>query len=480
MTRPTGRPGEAPDALTPSERFMVKSLHILAALLLLCALLAPAAPAAEDSVDLGIITVKQKQTAEQIRQRLIKGEPFEELAKANSVGPAAFRGGRLGRVPMKRLRSEYRQAIAGLKPGVPSQVVLTEEGYTILEVFGAAPAQASTQAKPNFAPPGNTVAPAAPRKSQKPEEPRLAARREVLAGLEALVSNDSRQAEQHFSQALGMNPAEDSASFLLELARYAGKGKVKSEALKVFAQGFLDMTEAKVTAALRAFRKSRELDPGFWQGMLFEANMLAELGRKAEAQDLLKKVLTLNPKSARANLTLGLMAMDAKEDQQAQAYFKKAVELNPYLADAHYQLSTLAMIRQDLPEAERQLKATLALNPYMEEAHNDLGLIYFYTNRRDLAAAEYAKASQLNPNYPAPHVNLGNLYAQMKEYNRAIDEYNKALNMSSELGEVHVNLAAAYILQENWPLGIEHADKALRLGYPVPQVILKKLAPHRK
>ena len=114
-------------------KLRLATILILAAFLL--AFAGPSTAQSDEKVNLGIITVKQKDLANQLAKELAKGASFETLAKRNSVGPASFRGGRLGKVPYSRLRSEYRAALEGLAPGKPSKVIPTEEGYTILMRF---------------------------------------------------------------------------------------------------------------------------------------------------------------------------------------------------------------------------------------------------------------------------------------------------------------------------------------------------------
>ncbi|MFH2128707.1 MAG: peptidylprolyl isomerase, partial [Pseudomonadota bacterium] len=211
---------------------------ILSLVVFLLAFTLPALAQSDEKVDLGIITVKQKDLANQLAGELAKGASFETLAKRNSVGPASFRGGRLGKVPYARLRSEYRAALEGLAPNKPSKVIPTEEGYTILMRFdqpgetGASPAPAfqaggfkdlekSTRFTTNepsmdTSPVTPEISPGAPMQKSEPDAPYLAARRKVLAGVESLIAGKLKQAESNFSQALGDNPREDSAVFLLE------------------------------------------------------------------------------------------------------------------------------------------------------------------------------------------------------------------------------------------------------------------------
>ena len=76
---------------------------------------------AQQRIDLGLITVKNKAKAEEIRDKLLKGASFEALAKSFSVGPAAFKGGRLGMVPPQTAAQRIPQGPGGT-PGQPPQL----------------------------------------------------------------------------------------------------------------------------------------------------------------------------------------------------------------------------------------------------------------------------------------------------------------------------------------------------------------------
>jgi tetratricopeptide (TPR) repeat protein len=444
-----------------------------------------AGPIQATEVGLGVIVVKQKAQAEAMRARLIKGEPFESLAREYSVGPAAGRGGRLGLVPEEKLRAEYRQSLRDLRSGVPSQIIPTEEGFSVLMRFDqpglAAPPERGRVSAPAATLPTASPASASPRQAKPreqalPDSPQLLARQEVAAGLEVMARGQLKEAEKLFSKALGQNPREDSASFVLDIVRLAQAGKYSQQAASVFADGFLAMIEPNPPQALAGFRKSTQLDPGFWPGVLFEANILADMGRAHEAKQLFEKTLTINPKADRAYLSLGLMAIDERKIDEALGHFRNALEINPDLAEARYRLGTLALFKSDLASAEREFSAALATDPFKEEALNDLALIYGLTGRVQDAERTYRKALELNPAFPSPHINLGNLYAQTGRVNQAIEEFNKALMIDQRIGDVHVNLAAAYIMKKDWARAREHADLATKMGAQVPEVVLKKLA----
>ncbi len=447
--------------------------HLLAAvgtILLALFCLSPVTPAQAREVDLGVITVKSKDQADRIRARLLKGESFEKLARKLSVGAAASRGGRLGLVPVKRLRPEYNEALKGLAPGKPSAIVPTEEGYTILMVFPGT-ATAAT--------PAPETAKSTPSPKIKEDRFRLA-RQKMMAGLEALVAGNYAEARRHFSQAVGYNPRQDSAPFFLNMMEELKAGKYSAKAVSTFGEGFLAMLQGEVKGALALFKKASAQDPRLWQAKLFEANMLGELGQKERAAQLWHQVLKQNPQAALAHVSLGVLALEQKKIQEAKDQFNKALAIDPNLATAYYHLGNLALRQGDLKEAERQLKAAIAADPYLDQAYNDLGLAMAYKGRVDQARKYYQKALEINPEYAAVHLNLGTLYARQKRYNQAIDEFNKALALMPAMAEAHNNLAAAYVLKKDWPNAIKHADIALKLRFPVPENILKAIEPHRK
>jgi tetratricopeptide (TPR) repeat protein len=451
------------------------ALVFLLGLCLLCPVSAPA-----EQVDIGILTVKSRELAQKLRQRLEQGEAFESLAREHSVAPTASRGGRLGRVALGRLRPEFRQAIRGLAPGQPSQVVPTEEGFNILMRFGAG---AAARAEPAPEPREEVrraprQRPAAPQPEQ--EEHYLEARQKILAGLEAMSAGDLVEAESRFSEAMGLSPREETAPFLLEMARAARRDKVQPDAAQSFARGFMAMTRGEGDEALKGFRQAMRQDPDLWQAKLFTANLLAGQGQKEQAKALWREVLVDNPQAALAYASLGMVARDEGDLDEARRLLQKALQLNPDLAEAHYILGGIALHRGDFPEAARRFKTTVALAPYKEEAYNDLGLALAYQGQAEEAEKAYLRALELNPQNALAHLNLGTLYAQQRRLEKAVDEFLKALNQDPGLADAHSNLAAAYILQDKWDLAIKHADAALDMNYPVPEPILKKLEPHRR
>lgn len=83
-----------------------------------------------------------RKKAEAVLARVKAGEDFAELAKEQSEGPAASRGGDLGFFTRGRMVPEFEQAAFSLKEvGDTSGVVRTKFGFHIIELTGREPAK---------------------------------------------------------------------------------------------------------------------------------------------------------------------------------------------------------------------------------------------------------------------------------------------------------------------------------------------------
>jgi hypothetical protein len=88
----------------------------------------------EPAVTLRIIVVGTADAAERLRARVVAGESFAVIARAESTDPTANLGGWLGRLPFTQLRPEVRAALAGLKPGQVTGVIRLPIGFAVFRL----------------------------------------------------------------------------------------------------------------------------------------------------------------------------------------------------------------------------------------------------------------------------------------------------------------------------------------------------------
>ena len=78
---------------------------------------------------------KLKAKAEQVLERIRKGEDFAQLAAAYSDAPDGLQGGNLGPRPLDRLPGLFVEAVANMKPGDVSPLLRSSNGFHIVKLL---------------------------------------------------------------------------------------------------------------------------------------------------------------------------------------------------------------------------------------------------------------------------------------------------------------------------------------------------------
>jgi tetratricopeptide (TPR) repeat protein len=444
--------------------------------------------------NLGIIVVKEKNMAENLRQRIVKGENFEELAQTNSVGPNARRGGRLGEVKANSLRTEYRDALQGLKAGQVSKIVAIEDGYALLYLFpdgaDAASGPAARPSPPSARQAQSGAAALAPAMPSDGEEQRMRfvvnpmtsqainvnLMTLVVDALEFMQKGELKRAEASLLQAQSLNPHDDSVQLLLGVVREGLAGTYSSQVTVAIADAFSAMISGDGEAALTQFTVLGEHNPRLWQAFLLEGSLRLSIGDLDAALKQLNEAARLKPDYARTYLVIGNVYFAQFKGQEAEASYVKALQMEPGMADGYYFLGRLYMAHGEVEFAEQEYRRALEINPLMYEAYNDLGSIYLYSKRPQEAEEAFKNALKINPGMAPAMVNLGVLYVGQAQWDKAKSLFEMAVELSPIIPEAHYNLGLIFIHEKNWPDARGQLEIAGQLGYPVPEQIMKMLA----
>jgi parvulin-like peptidyl-prolyl isomerase len=92
-----------------------------------------AVPTSDRGVNVGLED-EARAKAEDIRKRLMAGEPFARLAADLSDSPSKANGGLVGPVTPDVLAPELQKAIEGLKPGDFTPVLRTSRGFQVIKI----------------------------------------------------------------------------------------------------------------------------------------------------------------------------------------------------------------------------------------------------------------------------------------------------------------------------------------------------------
>lgn len=155
-----------------------------------------------------------------------------------------------------------------------------------------------------------------------------------------------------------------------------------------------------IAAARDAYRKALALNPQHEDVLYYLGNMELELGNYGAAEIAWRRLLDINPGSARTHSRLGdLYACPdsgapwdlARADQE----LNRAAALNREETGPLLRLGEVALLRGDLGAARARFDAVIVTHPRSIEAHYLEGYVAWKRGQRDRAAQLYQSAQTL-------------------------------------------------------------------------------------
>jgi tetratricopeptide (TPR) repeat protein len=197
----------------------------------------------------------------------------------------------------------------------------------------------------------------------------------------------------------------------------------------------------------------------------------------AQAIDLFKAVLELEPDMMEAHFNLGFCYRMQGDSQNQIHHFEEAVRLRPDMPDVHYNLGLAYSDARMYPQAIAEFDQAIELKPSLKDAHFELGTALYKTKNYTDAAAEFKRCLELSPNWFEAHTNLGTCYLKTENVDGAIDQFNEAVQLKPDSAEAHYNLGAAYMRIKKYDEASALFRKALEIdpGYRQARIMLKEL-----
>ena len=191
---------------------------------------------------------------------------------------------------------------------------------------------------------------------------------------------------------------------------------------------------ARSAPALAAFRRARQLDPGFAEAQYLTANLARRQDLPALADSALaayrhlQDLGTQDPTFRKRSKILRASVLDSPEDPLH-----------------HVQLARFFARHGYASEALRGFAHALELNPGDLRAHNQIGRILLKGKRATGALEHFERTLQLDPAFTPALVNAGNACMILADHQRAVTYYRKALDQAPEATLVWHHLAQAHI-----------------------------------
>lgn len=208
------------------------------------------------------------------------------------------------------------------------------------------------------------------------------------------------------------------------------------------------------------FQEAIDKDPTYaepYSGLADCNSGLAWHGFKSPAEALPKgeaaarKAIEINPGSAEAHASLGLVLSHRWDWAGAESEFRRALELDPQYANAHHWYGDYLSIRGRHDAALSEARRALELDPLNLMISTWAGLRYYLARNYSSAIQQNRSSVDWDPNFAAAHLVLGEDYVQAGSYSEGLSELNKAASLSGSplyTAQVAVALAAAGRRQE--------------------------------
>jgi TolB-like protein/DNA-binding winged helix-turn-helix (wHTH) protein/Flp pilus assembly protein TadD len=242
-------------------------------------------------------------------------------------------------------------------------------------------------------------------------------------------------------------------------ARLAGGAILDPAAYEAYLKGryyWNKRTADGLQKALIYFQEAIDQDPTYgaaYSGLADCNSGLAWHGFKSPAEALPKayaaalKAVEIDPQSAEAHASLGLVLNHRWDWAGAEVEFRHALQLDPRYANAHHWYGDNLSVKRRHDEALLEAKQALELDPLNLMIGTWVGLRYYLARKYDLAIEQGRNTVELDENFPAAHLLLGETYVQMGMPEQGLSELQTAASLSGNsplyLAQVAVALASA-------------------------------------
>jgi len=266
-------------------------------------------------------------------------------------------------------------------------------------------------------------------------DPRYAEARFGL-GQCANLRGQAEAARQHFEAAVQIAPQYPQAHYQLSvLLRRLGEAEKAAEHLQQFQAGGHPplTTDPLQRAIVQAYSEATILK--------HRAMDLLERGRKAEAIQILERVIELDPESATTHYKLGLLYTGQGRIEEAVEQLRIAYEIDPSRVDAksRYGQELIRLGREE--EGERALREVLEQQPNHGMTLARMGLLMERRGRDDEALSMFQRASQLVPDNATVQYEYGRMLARLGRDHEAREPLQAAQRIDPNRADIRQLLA---------------------------------------
>ncbi len=232
---------------------------------------------------------------------------------------------------------------------------------------------------------------------------------------------------------------------------------------KQLAKGLQHHQAGRLAEAGEIYRDILKVDPNNVDALNLMGVILHVAGDLENAIALIHHATELAPDYLSPLVNLGNALQAAGRLEDAVNTFEKAMALDPNSAEA---ANNLASALNELARFDRALEvaeSAIKINPSIVDLHINRGNALLGLERAEEALESYHLALEENPAHGVAWYNMGNAYADLERYDEAYEPYRKAVDLDRGNAEKHYNLANTLLRLDRFAEAVESFSKAIEI-----------------
>ena len=202
----------------------------------------------------------------------------------------------------------------------------------------------------------------------------------------------------------------------------------------------------KVAEAEVILRKVLTSDPDDAGALHLLGGIALGRGQIVAAEELVRKAIRFSPRNLEYHDNLGAVLLRRGKTDEAIAAFRTAIEIDPGAAMTHNNLGNALKQKGDFAGAAAAFRRMIELEPDIAGAHSNLGTALRASGKLEEAEESLRRAVELNANSAMVHGNLGVLLRDMARYGEAQASLEHALRIDPGYLPAKTNLALLWLL----------------------------------
>jgi tetratricopeptide (TPR) repeat protein len=195
----------------------------------------------------------------------------------------------------------------------------------------------------------------------------------------------------------------------------------------------LQLSHGKMDDAIKAYRESIAINPGYLDAHVYLAEILNNSGQHEAALTELDAALKLDSKNVWAIGTKATILSKLKRYDEAIAMQQTAITLNPQSGDAYDHLAQIQRVAGKWAESEQSSMKAVALDPANVDYLVQLAQTQIHENKLDAAAAALKTAQQASKTDTSSlHEALAELAGARHDVALTLTEANRAIDLDND------------------------------------------------